>query len=338
MKEGEKLRRGVYEVAVKPIVGINGVSGSSEKTYVLYNMAKRPRDLRVCEEVEPFVINDDTHCIDFNYTLFEDHQLKNLTKADLVLTARFRDSELQKNNIDDVNFTYNLLDGLFDEKGKPLYLKEYEELPELKFSIPMKNIPNYVYNHGTEKEEEIEYTVKLYTNDVFGGLDNQSLYKNLSEKFNLNEIKLFFDYSIGNFEKIGENEETIIIHEQKQIDKSFDVQWNFSTDDAWDEFRFKLYDRYGNLLRNDIHEWVKNKNFHGLTTKDDGFYKTLDGNLIPDGECKMEVSYVVEMGNYYDKRSVTETKNFNFSYSTPQITIDDIQPFTSIVFDKIKGT
>ena len=65
------FEKGVYEVSVNPIVGINGVVGSSNKEYVLFDLLTYPRQLKCQKDVSP--ITQDDNNIYFNYTLFDWH-------------------------------------------------------------------------------------------------------------------------------------------------------------------------------------------------------------------------------------------------------------------------
>lgn len=64
---------GIYAVSVNPIIGINGVKGSSDVKYVSYNTVNRPRVLTsVSDTSKPIIlVNNDYNKkeITFNYTL-----------------------------------------------------------------------------------------------------------------------------------------------------------------------------------------------------------------------------------------------------------------------------
>ena len=66
------------------------------------------------------------------------------------------------------------------------------------------------------------------------------------------------------------------------------------------------------------------------------FIKYLNCNKIPNGNLDVTISYIVEMGDYYDKRQVYKTCRIeNFEYPTPKITLDNIQPYVVINFNKM---
>lgn len=70
------------------MTGINGVEGQSNKSFVLFDTNIRPRQLMKRDD-DVFVIDETNNKIIFNYTLPLNHQVKSLTKAELLLSAEY---------------------------------------------------------------------------------------------------------------------------------------------------------------------------------------------------------------------------------------------------------
>lgn len=361
----EDYYKGVYTVSVNPLSGINGVVGASSVKYLLHGTSIKPRQLMKIEGVPVIEIDNVNKAIHFNYTLDDIHQLKSLTNAKLVLVARYSDPNKRLFFIDDLKFEYDLLKPLFDTNGVPLYVKNedgtvvehFQGDRPFKFSIPMRNIPNIITNEQFVNEP-IQYTLGLKTNDVFGGNDNERLYIPLGSSdvgeddpdggvckvYPLEDEWVEFSYDVGEFVKhadVVDQDSLLFVTPQDKFNKTFELLWNFKTYDIWDQFIVKVWDNKGVLISQDTFDWDSLLGaFYGLTTDYDGgtikgFRRKYDGNLIPNGDTKIEVTYNVRMGDYYAVRSKSETIQYQYEYSLPDITLDDIQPFTIVSYDKI---
>lgn len=337
------FEKGVYEVSVNPIVGINGVVGSSNKEYVLFDLLTYPRQLKCQKDVSP--ITQDDNNIYFNYTLFDGHQVKTITKAELTLSAEFVEND---DNISDIKFSYDLLQDLYDEEGNLNYCDCEEECigncRNFKYAIPKRNIPDSIINQETQEVQNIRYTVSLKTNDVFGGSDSSLFYTNNGHTYDLSsdDNKVQFIYNIGNF--IDYSDDNFVITEIDDVNKEIVLKWRFETNDEWDRFNVKIFDKDVNLITNDTHQWIMDDKFNKVSTEQIipnetnklEFIKYLNCNKIPNGNLDVTISYIVEMGDYYDKRQVYKTCRIeNFEYPTPKITLDNIQPYVIINFNKL---
>lgn len=329
----ESLSAGIYEVSINPMIGINGVKGSSDKTYVLYGTSTKPRALRCQESVAPISIENNKFY--FNYALPAYGQIKTLTKAQLYLSAEFEDEKYSNIDISDINFSYDLLAPLKDEEGNPTTTNT-----KFQYVIPMRNIPS-VAKPDPESEEtaKIRYVPKIITNDVLGGIDNYTFYNDTgSASYNLSNDKLSFgNYDIGNF--VG----GISISSTNAETNKVNVNWTFNKGDDWDEFRFKLTSKVNNsVIYNNVHEFRSENSFDGLSSESVTggikFTKVIDGNLIPDGDYTINLDYVVEMGDYYDVRKKSISKTETFTYVTPNITITDVRFVPVINYDRVKDT
>lgn len=333
-KTTNQLNPGVYAISINPILGINGVKGSSEIKYINFNRNVRPRELR--EPASKSVIdNSDANQIKINYTLKTYQQLKNITKIELLLAAHYK--KYKDVSIDDVRFSYDLLKPLLDNNGTPLYVKKTPQNINFEFIIPKRNIPHQHYYQADEDDtpvlEDIEYDVQIVTNDVLGGEDNTTFYTNEGNVKELTPIS--FTYNIGAFG-------TATVQTQNQVDKTVNLDWKFTTNDVWDEFKVQLKNNgTGNLIYDDTHEYANDNKFNGLTTTVSNnvisnFRKTFDGNKIPDGAYTITITYNVHMADYYETRSETKTVTGNFAYKKPALTIDDIRPYTKVNYDAIR--
>lgn len=339
----DDLESGVYAVYLKHMTGINGVEGQSNKSFVLFDTNIRPRQLMKRDD-DVFVIDETNNKIIFNYTLPLNHQVKSLTKAELLLSAEYQDEEYRKeHDISDIRFSYNLLTPLFDKNGNPNYCNCSTECTgdcrSFSYNIPMRNIPNVIHVDG-EGDKKIQYNVKVLTNDVLGEADNELFYQEnddpnnsgLLKVYDLSKEKIKFDnYTIGSFGDQG-----LIINTIDDISKKLNINWNFTKQDDWDEFRVKMtcvVDGKEYLVLNDVHEHKQGDSFDGLIN-DNGFNKIVDGNKVPNGVCTVDVDYIVEMADFYDVRKKTCSKTFTYTYPTPKLTIDDICAYTYIDFDK----
>lgn len=351
--DGSELERGIYAVSINPIIGINGVKGSSDVKYIQYNTNNRPRNLTGVEGKDLIQIDDTTNKkeIVINYT-FDDttQQVKNLTKVELQMVAEFVDVDCRDQVIDDIRFSYDLKEALFDKKGKPLYLKNQDENKNFSYAVKMRNIPStapYKKSDGTFEEQPIHYNVQIVTNDVIGGAD--------LEWIPTDNNPLQFSYDIGSFDL-----ESVKIEEQNQIDKTLKYKWKFTTFDEWDEFKIKWVHidskNVETVMKTDIYKFSTNGDFNGLDVifDDEGniteFSKDFDGNILPDGRYKIINEYNVHMDDYYETRTtkhilgelkIDENGEYvedirNFYYKRPQITIDDIRPHTLINYDPLR--
>lgn len=339
-----QLENGIYAVSINPMLGINGVTGASDIKWVQYGTEKRPRTLIQQTSKNPIVVNAAANAktITFNYTLETGQQLKNLTKANLLLSAEFKEESLRSQIIDDIKFSYNLLEPLFDKNGNPLYTKNGNNR-NFSYTIKMRNIPNtakYKNDSGTFEDKDIQYNVSIQTNDVLGGEDEVNFYGNDGDIYDFDPIS--FDYNIGSFSSVS-------IQNQNQISKEIEYKWKFTTEDTWDEFKIKLVhvDTSGDepvetLIKQDVHSFTGGITFDGLNTQTSGsslsFSKKFDGNTIPDGKFYIENEYCVHMNDYYDSRTVvSKTYKDSFTYLRPQLSLSDIRPFVVIDYDKIRN-
>ena len=331
------LQPGIYAISVNPIIGINGVKGSSNFKYVQYSTNKRPRNLRKGSMKKIINIDNEPYKkeIVFSYTLEDiNQQVKNLTKAELLLTAQYKDDEIKDVLIDDIKFSYNLLDSLIDKDGTPLYIVNGTD-KDFTYTIKMRNIPNYAEYINEDNEvlsKEIEYKVKIVSNDVLGGDDKEWIPNEINNPIS-------FSYEIGEF---GE----MILEENDQLEKKIGCSWSFNTNDNWDEFKIKWIhideDNDETIVKIDSHKFLGNNKFDGLATEVEGdvitkFTKQFDGNTIPDGKFRIENEYIVNMNDYYEKRTKTKSIEGQFNYKRPNITIDDVKPYTVINYDQLRN-
>lgn len=342
------FKPGIYETYLSPLIGINGVTTRSDSKYINYNSLKRPRDIQQIKEsdiitIRPDGINND---IRFNFTLPANCQLVAMTKAELILTAHLVEDDTP---IEDVEFRYDILSPFLDKNGKPLYGGE-EEDKKFSFVIKMRDIPNTIEveyvefdeNNNTivkSKDEPIYYRAFIETNDVLGGDDNTLMYD--SQEINsingeygevVNNIT-FDGYDIGNF-----TTQELSISPINQLDKTFTISWVFEKRDDWDQFIVALRDG-SNYLINDVHNYFGDERFvgieHDVTTHT--FTKTFNANTIDDSILTADVSYRVNMGDFYDYRERKLTKEFTLTYPTPILEILDIQPYYTIHYDTLQG-
>ena len=326
--QGQELKKGIYQISINPIIGINGVKGESDKIYLLNDTIIKPRELRCQENTQPFDVIDNK--FRFRYSIPSEHQVKSLTKAELHLEAKFEDEQYENEDISSViNFTYDLLSPI---KNNNTTNKDFM------YEIPMRNIPSEVLTSDNIKSK-IKYIPKIVTNDVLGGQDNNSFYnEDGTVVVDMETCPLQFgDYDIGDFTS------DVIIGETDSTTNNFKCSWNFNKKDDWGFFKFKLTSiENGKIIYNTIHNYIEDK-FEGLNTElinsDDTMLSyTLDGNIIPDGEYKIDLDYVVEMGDYYDYRSKSSSCSNSFTYKVPQIHITDILPIPHISYDKMTNT
>lgn len=333
---------GIYAVSVNPIIGINGVKGSSDVKYVSYNTTTRPRQLGPVTSKSVISVNNTANKkeITFNYTLSDQNQqVKNLTKAQLILTAEFKDKDRKDQVIDDIRFSYNLLDTLIDRNGTPFYVKNKSDENEsynFSYTIKMRNIPNkadYKNADGTTVKADLQYKVQFITNDVLGGDDYVWQPNDSNNPFS-------FDYDVGSFDS-----DSVTVGAQNQTNKEINYTWKFDTEDEWAEYKIKWIhidsDNKETLISSDVHRYTGNNTFDDLTTtvsnnKISQFKKIFDGNIIPNGNYRIENEYNVPMNDYYETRTAKNTKTGTFTYKTPNITIDDIRPFVKINYDRLK--
>lgn len=336
------LNPGIYAISINPILGINGVRGSSDVKYINFNSATRPRELREPANKSVINVSNTNKQIEVNYTLKNNQQLKNLTKAELRLIAHFKDVAKQDVSIDDIRFSYDLLKPLLDSKGNPLYVKTESKSKDFQYVIPMRNIPNQQYykkDDGTDTLpvlSDIEYDVEIITNDVLGGQDNTIFYTN---EGNIKTLpKVSFSYDIGNF---GSGTK---LNAQNQIDKSLTLDWKFTTSDEWDEFKVQYKNtKLNETIYDDTHEYAGDNRFNGLNTTVSNnvitnFQKIFDGNVIPDGDYLITITYNVHMGDYYETRTKEKKITGTFTYKKPVLTIDDIRPYTKIHYDALRDS
>lgn len=300
-EEGEEhkitLKDGIYEVSVNPIVGINGVIGSSPKHYKSYNLTTKPKHLKERSDVAPIVINEDDKSIDFNFRLHGEQEAKNLTKADLILTAEYESDYLKENFTNNIKFTYNLLDRMIDEKGNPNYKCTCEgectgECKKFTHKVYMRNIPDVHYNNDTKSNEKIVYRASIITDDVLNEGLNYNFFAKDGSIYDLSNDIISFDYDkfLGNFESYTEGEQDYIhVNADNQVSKNVTLNWKYNTDDAWDKFIIKVSDESGYVFLNNVHPFETTGNFDGITKNGNEFTKIFDGNIIPDGECVFNV-------------------------------------------------
>lgn len=63
------LNPGIYAISINPILGINGVRGSSDVKYINFNSATRPRELREPANKSVINVSNTNKQIEVNYTL-----------------------------------------------------------------------------------------------------------------------------------------------------------------------------------------------------------------------------------------------------------------------------
>lgn len=306
----------------------------------------------------------------FTFTLADDYQLKSLTKLDLILQA------VSVNNtsydfINDITFKYDVLSSLIDENGTPKYINEQDGDMKLQYIIRMKDIPDKINYNG--HDYEIAYEAWFETNDVLGGKDNNqfTLYneetglhegkiKNLTgegvvqDEYDKNNTTIVFDYKIGKFN----GSLTTSDKDETQVDKTFDLSWSFTPYDYWENFIVNSYtvkevsilDENGEeqkvkvkdtLLSNDYHTYQGDNNKHvfsGLSFNENNFTKVIDGNKIPNGYIWFDVTYRSEMNDYYDVRESNTSSIIYYEYPRPILSIDDINPYVTITYDKNRNT
>jgi len=68
------------------------------------------------------------------------------------------------------------------------------------------------------------------------------------------------------------------------------------------------------------------------------FQKIFDGNVIPDGDYLITITYNVHMGDYYETRTKENKITGTFTYKKPVLTIDDIRPYTKIHYDALRDS
>ena len=332
------LKNGIYEVCVNPIIGVNGVVGSSQKQYISYNLTTKPKHLREQEDKKPFVINDNDKSIDFNYRLYGEQEVKNITKAELILSAEYNDDSLKDFLITDCVFHYNLMDSMIDEHGNPKYECSCDneclgDCKKFTYKVYMRNIPDTYYNPITKNNEKIIYKPSLITDDVLNQGLNSTFFDKEGSIYNLADEEILFDYNIGDFEKYHDSDDFIQLDLSDSINKKINVKWKYNTDDTWDKFIVKVIDKKGVIVVNDTHQYSFDNSFEGLIKNENEFIKNIDGNIIPNGNYNIDVSYEVDMSDYYSKRTKVATHTFNYVYPTPKLTLDAVIPFTKIIYD-----
>lgn len=237
-----------------------------------------------------------------------------MTKAQLILTAEFKDADKKEQTIDDIKFSYDLLETLIDKNGNPYYVKNNSG-KNFSYTIKMKNIPNkadYKKDDGSIEKADLSYNVQFITNDVLGGNDYVWKPTHANNPFT-------FTYNVGSFNSVN-------VGNQNQITKTIDYTWSFNTEDEWDEYKIKWIhidsNNKENIIKTDVHRFTGNNTFDDLITtvannKITQFKKVFDGNIIPDGSYRIENEYNVRMNDYYEIRTVKNTKTGTFTYKTP---------------------
>lgn len=265
--------------------------------------------------------------------------------------------------IDDIQFVYDFISPLKDEYGVPLYVNEpiTETSKNFTYTVKKRNIPNQidvdvVYTDESGKDviktekKYIYYKASIATNDVLGGEDNTNIsIEKISINDNGEEVKTkkdlidykisFDDYTIGDFV-----EESLSISKVDQMTKTFTVTWEFDKKDDWDQFICSL-GKDKEYILTDIHNYQNDGSFEDLDMikvedKDDvyKFTKTFNINEIDDGKLDVQVSYRVNMSDFYDYRERTINSEIDLIYPTPKLTINDIQPYFSIIYNKENET
>lgn len=332
---------GVYRFSLNPLKGINGVNSQSDYYYKLYKTTRYPKQVRKQDGQNKVIeVNTSNKTINFYYTLPVVHYLSSLTKAELTLQGFDKSKDVI---LKDVKIVYDLLKPLQDKDGNPSYTSK-----NFVFTINMRDIPNVVTINGVETE--VLYRASIKTNDVFGGEDNIYFYEdditnvtlNTTDNYiikntgNMEDDKIDFTYDIGDFleEFIFDNTDTTLT-----------LSWKYKKTDTWDQFSYVISDINENVVYlTGIHK-ANDDRFSDLKyslvegeVDEYNFIKTLDGNLLPDGDLKVSVTYHVTMNDYYSKREKTETSNYTYEYNKPVITIDNVQPFISINYDIANNT
>lgn len=180
---------------------------------------------------------------------------------------------------------------------------------------------------------------------MFGGSDSSLFYTNDGYTYDLSsdDNKVQFIYDIGNFIDYTNGEEKYVISEIDEKNKEIALKWTFETNDEWDKFNVKVMDSNLKLIANDTHQWLMDDKFNKVTTNKLTennnkleFIKYLNCNNIPDGDLNVSVAYIVEMTDSYDKREkVKDCIIENFTYPTPKLTLDNVQPYVVITFDRL---
>lgn len=338
------FKKGIYKTYLNPLTGVNGVITKSEESFINYGMNNiLPRQLCKQDDSDFCSVNEKTHDIVFKYKLPTNHQFCTLTKADLILEAYYTSGNHKGQKVDDVFFTFDLMNSFYDENKKP----NFDENKNISYTIRMCDIPDKVLV-GEQQYESIKYVPSVLTNDVVDTVvnDNTNIYSESIQNgiTKLTPISLgdiTFSYDVGNFTDGSlsiKNDTNSKINEKNSV-----VSWKFTPTDTkdWDQFQFVLTEiSTGKIINNDVHEYNPNINgFQGLIESKNGdeytFKKILDGNKLPDGELKCDVIYKIIMNNYYDSRSASISTTTNYSYATPDIEITNIQPYVKINYDRI---